>query len=319
MSQPAPTNSAQYAFWYLLSLVALSFTATSVGMILYQVVNKYVPDLVTNYSAAYSSGAIKFAVSSIIIGAPIYFLAVSKINKAIVSKMLSLEAGIRRWLSYFILFVASVTILGYLVALVYSFLDGELTTKFMLKAFVTMSITAFIFGYYLYDIKRREAKKNDSVIRYSAIGAIVLVLGSLVTAFAIVESPAETRMRRLDEENLQKLSQIENEVRNFYSIKKEFPANLGQIKSVSTWLSSESWADKETGKPFVYRIVSENEFELCANFRLDNQGQKNEPYDYYAQTWPHSTGEACFKRSVIDLSGVPMPEGGVPVKMRPIQ
>ena len=132
MENQNTNNSPKYAFFYMLSLVALAFMAVSVGIIIFQIINKNIPDAVSSFRSCYNSGALKFAISAIIISAPIYYVLASQINKNLFTGKLSAESGIRKWLSYFILFVSSVVVIGYLIALIYSFLDGELTIKFIL-------------------------------------------------------------------------------------------------------------------------------------------------------------------------------------------
>ena len=149
-------NAAKYAFFYMLSLVALIFMALSAGIIVFQIINKNIVDALENFRGSYNSGALKFAISAIIIAAPIYYLTAFQINKNLFSGKLSKDSGIRKWLTYFILLVSTIVMLGFLVAVVYNFLDGELTTKFILKALTAIIIAAAIFTYYFYDIRREN-------------------------------------------------------------------------------------------------------------------------------------------------------------------
>jgi hypothetical protein len=62
----------------------------------------------------------------------------------------------RQWLTYLTLFVASMTALGDLVALVWGVLDGDATTKFLLKTLFVAVVSAVILLYYYRDIKAAE-------------------------------------------------------------------------------------------------------------------------------------------------------------------
>lgn len=66
-------------------------------------------------------------------------------------------SGGRQWLTYLTIFIAAVTCLGDLVVLIYGALDGELTTRFILKVFVVAVVSLAVISYYLYDIKRAES------------------------------------------------------------------------------------------------------------------------------------------------------------------
>ena len=51
-------HQAKFAFYYMLSLVALVFLAISSGMIVFQIINKSIIDVIDTYNR-YDSGAIK--------------------------------------------------------------------------------------------------------------------------------------------------------------------------------------------------------------------------------------------------------------------
>jgi len=60
------------------------------------------------------------------------------------------ESGIRKWLTYFILLVSAVVMIGWLIGTISSFLNGELSLKFILKSLTSILISALIFSFYLY-------------------------------------------------------------------------------------------------------------------------------------------------------------------------
>ena len=63
---------------------------------------------------------------------------------------------IRRRLTYVTLFIASCVLIGDFTYVVYSFLGGELTVRFVLKALVVAVIAGTAFGYYLWDLRANE-------------------------------------------------------------------------------------------------------------------------------------------------------------------
>src|SRR3989339_45567 len=158
-------NAAKFAFFYMLSLVALVFMALSTGMIIFQVINKNIMDTLHEGSGQFSSEALKFAISALIISAPVFFAASRSIYRSLFSGALNRESGIRKWLTYFILFIASVVMIGWLIFTINNFLNGELTLKFLLKAVTAIGIAVSVFTFYYYDIRRPEViDKKDRVI-----------------------------------------------------------------------------------------------------------------------------------------------------------
>ena len=154
----ADKNNAKFAFFYMLSLVALVFVAISVGMIIFQIINKEIVDIINQYSGRYSDSQMKFAISALVVAAPIFYIASRQIFKSLFSGALDEEAGVRRWLTYLILLVAIIVMIGWLIAILNGFLDGELTTKFFFKAIAALLIAGSVFSFYLYDVKRENIK-----------------------------------------------------------------------------------------------------------------------------------------------------------------
>ncbi|PIT93665.1 hypothetical protein COU00_03075, partial [Candidatus Falkowbacteria bacterium CG10_big_fil_rev_8_21_14_0_10_43_11] len=92
-------NSAKFAFFYLLSLVSLGFLAVSVGIVIFQIINKNIIDVVEEWRMRYDLGALRFAMSAIIVAAPVYYFSALQINKNLFTGHLDKEAGVRRWLT----------------------------------------------------------------------------------------------------------------------------------------------------------------------------------------------------------------------------
>jgi hypothetical protein len=181
-------NHAKYAFYYLLSLVALIFTAINSGIIFFQVINHFIPDALANYSDSVSQEMLRFAIASLVFAAPVFYWMQVLVSKGLAKKELSLTAGIRRWLTYFIIFIASVVILVWLIMTMTSFLNGELTLKAALKTLTIMVLAGSIFGYYFYDVRREQVTAKDHFVQLSLLVSLVLILSAFVSALSIMES-----------------------------------------------------------------------------------------------------------------------------------
>jgi hypothetical protein len=302
-------NAAKYAFFYMLSLVALIFMALSAGIIVFQIINKNIVDVLENFRGSYNSGSLKFAISAIIIASPIYYLAAAQINKNLFSGKLGKDSGIRKWLTYFILLVSTIVMLGFLVAVIYNFLEGELSTKFILKAITAIIIAAAIFTYYLYDIRRENVVGvKDKTIRIYFYGSLVLVAAALISAFIFVESPSETRNIKYDSNIINRLSQIDSVLNTYYYDNGKLPDNLDIMLSGITYLREEDMLDPATGKKFAYKAIDKNTYELCATFKLSSKNYENinGPY-YFEKRWDHEAGYQCIKQKVRSDNIAPKP------------
>lgn len=303
------SNAAKFAFFYMLSLVALIFMALSTGMIIFQIINKKIVDLAYNFPGMFDSGAMKFAISAIIIAAPIYYITAWQINKNLESGDLNKDSGIRKWLTYFILFASSVVMIGWLIATVYSFLDGELTTKFILKSLTAMSIAVIIFSYYFYDIKREKVQDvKDKVIQYYFIGTVALVFFALVSAFFFVESPMETRARKQDNAVLERFDRIDSAINSYYAENRSVPMNLDELADTTKgFLRAEDIQDPLTKEKFIYNQTSNVSYQLCANFKGSNKVSNEIGYNYYKDRWPHDAGYQCLTQRINASNFAPKP------------
>jgi len=304
-------NSAKFAFFYMLSLVALIFMALSVGMIIFQIINKNVVDVIDQFRGRYSSHQLKFAISALIVAAPIFYFAMRQIYQSLFSGALSKDSGVRKWLTYFVLFVASVVMLGWLTATVNSYLDGELTTKFILKAITAIGIAATIFTFYLYDIKREEVvgRKDKTIQRYF-YGSLFVVVVVFVASLFFVESPSETRDRKQDGAILDKFNQIDSAINTYYNDYGKLPEDLDALVADITFLTDKDIKDLVSGEKFGYSIIATSTYELCATFKTDNKDNEND-YKYFDKRWLHSAGYQCLSQKVRDnktkeLAPVPM-------------
>jgi len=295
-------NAAKFAFFYMLSLVSLIFMAISSGMIIFQIINKNILDVIDNYRSNFSSEQLKFAISALLISAPIYFITMRQIFKNLISGALEKDSEIRKWLTYFVLLVASCVMIGWLIGTVNSFLDGELTTKFILKALTAIGISASVFSFYLYDIKREKVEgKKDGVMQAFFYASLIAVIAIFSFALFTVESPNETRNRKLDETILNKFDEIDNAMSEYYNENKNLPENLDELVLEFTYIKEDNLVDSIAKKKFEYKKVSEDSYELCAEFRMSNENDNQEKYNSYKDRWPHDSGYQCLKQKVRDF------------------
>jgi hypothetical protein len=286
-------NSAKYAFYYLLSLVALIFTALSVGMIAFGIIDKSVSDALSYGSL---DGQFKFATSALFIAGPIFYLISYLINKGLRSGDLDKDSGVRRWLTYFIILVSSLIILGVFIGIMNSFLSGEVTTSFILRMLSMIVIAALVFSFYFYDIKRDNVKEKNIVVRIFFIATAVLVLAAFVSAWFFIESPKTARAKKLDQQLISNIYSLESAVNSYYEKTKMLPENSEQLKNnTDLFLDAKSFVDSETGKSIDYKKTSDKTFEFCAEFRT-NSFDDNSNRGYTGPVGKnHKAGYQCIK------------------------
>jgi hypothetical protein len=203
--------------------------------------------------------------------------------------------------------------LGWVIGIINSFLDGELTARFALKAATAISIAGLIFSFYFYDIRREEvAGRHNKVLRVYFIGAIALVLAVFTASLFFVETPTETRNRKIDIQVLNDFSVIQSAMRDYYDQKQSLPENLDELADEVVFLADENLGHPASGENYEYQPGEGNEFKLCAEFLTSNREDNASRYPVYADQWPHDSGYTCFDLDVKTDN----PKGLVPVVPR---
>lgn len=154
-----PYLSAREAFLYLILFLTLYIGAVSVGTLLFQFINLWIPNpaqIYGGYEWQASIDIIRRATASLIITFPIFLFISWLLHKTFLKDPDKRGSKIRKWLTYITLFIATAVIIIDLVSLVTSLLAGELTLRFILKVLSVLLISCLVFGYYLWDLRKEE-------------------------------------------------------------------------------------------------------------------------------------------------------------------
>ena len=121
-----------------------------------------------------------------------------------------------------------------------------------------------------------------------AVASTAAVIGGLT----VVGSPAESRLRRLDERRVSDLNALNSQVRIYWDRQKKLPPTLHDAQTSAGWSSSSR--DPGTGEPYGYRAIDDREFELCATFDRPSEV----PAYPNASFSSHPAGRQCFPLEV---------------------
>ena len=290
-------------FLYVGAMVALYVSAFSLLALLFNYINVLFPDQLAFYREGFSS-AIRFSIASLIIIFPTYLVLTKVLNRDVRKNPEKKNLWIRKWLIYFTLFVAGITIIVELIRLINQFLGGDITTQFVLKIVAVLVVTGAVFGYYMYDLKgkwEREEKKAKMIGRATAF----VILIAVVSGFFIIGSPASQRLVRFDRDKINDLQSIQWQVVNFWQNKERLPENLSELEDpISSFVVP---VDQQNEEEYGYSIISELTFELCADFNKESTGLLDEniriakPFGGSGienSNWAHGEGEVCFERTI---------------------
>lgn len=292
-------KSPKYAFFYLLSLAALIFMSIFLAVIVFQIIDKNIFDALSLSNIYGNQSSLRFAISALLISSPVFFLCAGAINKGLKKNELDKDSAIRNWLTYFILAVSAVVILGSFVGIVNNFLSGEMTLKSGLQLLTVIVIAALVFSFYFYDIRRENVSKKDKVIKiffFSAVGLVAIVF---ISAWFLVESPKTARDRKFDDILLNNISSVESYVNSYYEETKTLPEDLDVLKtSLENVYDSKTFLSLLNGGEIQYNKIDDKKFELCASFRTDSyESQRNPNWPVYKDDSMkvYIKGWNCFK------------------------
>lgn len=292
------------------SFILLGIVATALGTLYFQIINVSFPDVLdaTNwYVFAAATSTIHYSIAALLIGFPLYFFAMRIWFRKFREDEGRTESKLSKWLTYLVLLVAAVTIVGDLITTVYTLLQGEITARFCLKALTILGIAGSIFGFYY--LERRRIQYHADIPRrtFQSFGrgvALVVFIG-VVLGFAVGGSPTTERNRTLDQTRSEHLSSLASCIEQYASSLGALPASLTELTRSSQYSYCESsTTDPETGMGYEYRIVTSSkaqgagrvgEFELCANFNLatDASTAYKGGYGQSGVWYEHSAGRSC--------------------------
>ena len=297
----------------LFSFILLGITTSALAVLYYQVINNYFPDPLTagyGYSDA-SASAINYSIAALFIAFPIYVTTMRLWFRRYREDEAKIESKLTKWLTYLVLLVAAITIVGDLVTAVFYFLQGEITARFTLKALTILVTSGVIFGFYYLERKKVQYKNDIPRKTFQTFGWVVsiLVLIAILLGFMTTGSPSTQRMRGLDATRAEHLSTLAGCISSYAAERKALPASLDTLMLTTEYAYCANLKDPETGTPYTYRIiipkeqkeVKEGTFELCANFALETTEKTIARNSYSSGTnkWAiHGVGESCDTETV---------------------
>lgn len=280
------------AFFNLLTLVSIGWYSVALGGALFQIINKFYGRDIYGFSR-FSRSALTFEISSVLIMTPVLLFLFGYLHRFYKEQKLNHQSGIHRWLTYFLLFVASVNILGSLIALIARLLEGDYTVGSLLKILVVFVIASGVFGYLFFDLRRKDYSVRSPVSIISTIIVIVASAATIVSGILIAGSPKEARLRNFDLQRTSDLSELRFFVENYYRENEKLPEDLTatQLKDIK---------DPESGQPYEYRIIDESTYELCAIFSLSAEESENSFRRFPGEDeWHfHEAGKQCFQKKI---------------------
>jgi hypothetical protein len=156
--RPPSTVSSREAFMYVVMFTTLVVSAYSLGNLVFELINRALPDPAQPTFGISTLQAIRWSLASVIVAFPVFLYVAWVIERDVRAHPIKRASRIRKRLTYVTLFIASCVLIGDVITVVYNFLGGELTLRFLLKVVTVAAIAGSVFGYYLRDLRAGESE-----------------------------------------------------------------------------------------------------------------------------------------------------------------
>lgn len=298
-------HTAKHFVLQLGSLVGLYLSLSFLLVLLFGLINILFPDATDSvYQIEQYNSSVRLGIAMVIVFFPAYIALTRVVNKNRRRDKKESYLGLTKWLIYLTLLVAGLALLIDLVVVIMTFLEGEITQRFILKALALLLVVGSAFYYYFLDARGHWLKREKSSI-YFGVGATIVVFMSIVLGFGYIDTPAQVREQKLDETQITDLRDIQWKIQDYLILNGSLPQTLDDL-IIEKGLELPTAPEGRTG----YRYeITESGFQLCATFAAPS---RKDEYLYARpaiatdeksiilnpDNWEHGKGEVCFERIV---------------------
>lgn len=306
---------ARDGFIYILSYVTLLIFSLSLNFLLKAITNKYLIDTVVIDRFADGDSSIIGFLAALIIAFPIFMYLNVLANKMLGNGKMRPNTGVRNWLIYLTLVVVILIIIWQIIGIFISFLEGILVLRSIIHILITLIISFSILAYQYWHLKffNNQDSKITSTFKILEWLTVLIIITSIIFGFFIIDSPSVRKAKRLDQTRVERLSNINRAIYNFYDPGKntaghqKLPKDLNElINDIRIFIPLDGLLDPDTKEEFEYNIIGSKTYQLCATFDTDfNETTKNTTSPELlpergkeSTTFYHPIGRYCFDLSI---------------------
>jgi len=300
-------NTAKQVVLQLGSLITLFVSLGFFIGLLFSIITLQFPDAADgSWEIQSAKESLRLCFAMVLVFFPAYLGLTRTVNKIRRTEQQTTYTGFTKWLIYLALLLAGLILLSDLVAVILSYLEGDITLRFILKALSVLVVVGSAFIYYLLDAQGYWLQREKLSIWYGVIVTLLIIVG-LGYALTFIDSPREVREQRIDQSQLSDLQTMQWQLQNFITVENRVPESLSEVTDVTIPTAPEGRTDYRYEK-------TETGFMLCATFNTNSQPPDTSfvtPIDKTAvilnpDQWEYVAGETCFERTV-QLATVPSP------------
>lgn len=151
--RPRPQLTARDVFVYAVLFTALTVTAIYLVNLVHAIVDLALPDTTDKYFETRATRSLRWAIAFLVVFSPLFVWMTVYTERQKTEAVSAQRSLVRKWLTYLALFVSALTFCGDFVYVIYHFLAGEMTLRFVLKAVTVAAVSGAVFLFYLRDVE----------------------------------------------------------------------------------------------------------------------------------------------------------------------
>ena len=297
---------ARGAFRYLFLFFALGLAASCLCLLTFALVDYHLSDPLYPDTRPQLEEAIRLYLSVVVVAFLLHAFMAGRIAAGLQAEEIGPASAIRAWFTYLALFIAGTSFAGDLIALVYQFLNGELTSNVAIKVLAVAVVAGGLFTFYLGEMRRDrqgQLERSGSALRiYLALAGFV-VFAVTIAGVLSVPSPSTQRAVRFDARRVLDLERISRVMDCYYQSQAALPSRLEDLDRWSPTGAARNYSVcgyslnvlylGRLEQKYQYRVVDAKEYELCANFSLASQKSEGQG-QVSGRDWSHGLGRSCF-------------------------
>jgi hypothetical protein len=301
-------------FLNLAAAVALYAATIALVNLSLSIVDYVLPDALAGY---FTANSIAWPISMLVVLVPLLYVFEWLIARDITKIPEKAELWVRKWRLYLTIFLMIALIGGDLITLINTYLNGEVTTRFIWKVLSILVIAGVIGKYYFFSVYT-TFKWAPTIRKGNMYFGLVLVLAAIIAGFVVVGSPSKQRALRFDAQRVSDLSTVQWQIISYWQQKGKLPASLDMLNDpISNFTIPK---DPDTVVSYEYASTTKYSFDLCATFFEKSQDGIGRGGSYpgmsystdvayptggVSNSWTHAAGRVCFSRT-IDPDKYPM-------------
>ena len=252
--RPVRSTAARDALFYALLFVVFGMVAGNTLTLIFAQINLWLPDPDAAHTYGRLAG-LRWSMAALIVFAPVFWWLDRKDRRASAADPARKHGSVRRWLSAIAMLIAVITLLGDALFLIYSWLDGQITLRFLVKSATVALMALVVLAYFGED---RDLPAARLPLPAASV-LITLAALALVLSFRAVGGPAQGQMEQRDMWRISDLRSLANDIRICPGLDRTtLPETLDPMTCASNPARLTGFASAVT-----YQRIGASEFSLC--------------------------------------------------------